>query len=126
MNKKFITNFKDWWKSLFRKGAQENISESTDELIESDDTQENGIMQNEAFNQNDIDIQMKLPKQPIIPMYNGKYDQFFLTPELHIPLSAVNEELWDLIQEKLPDNYTIPCATSKHLYNINKSRDKCY
>lgn len=59
-----------------------------------------------------------MPSEPVNPYYTGKYDYLFLTIKTEVPLSVVDEEIWDVIKERLPEGYTIPASTSKMLYTI--------
>ncbi len=61
---------------------------------------------------------MSLPPEPIIPLYDGKYDDLFSTVETEtsIPSTVVNEEIWDVLKERLPQGYSIPAPTSMMLY----------
>lgn len=52
------------------------------------------------------------PPEPVIPLYDGKYDDIFSTTETAIPSSIVNEEVWNVIKEQLPEGYSIPAPTS--------------
>lgn len=61
---------------------------------------------------------MSLPSEPVIPLYDGKYDHLFSTIETEssVPSTVVNEEIWDTLKEKLPEGYSIPAPTSMMLY----------
>lgn len=69
------------------------------------------------------DNNLGLPNtEAVYPLYDGKYDVLFSTPKIPIPLSVVDQELWDRIQSKLPENYIIPSPTSQYLYNTHSSK----
>lgn len=52
-------------------------------------------------------------------LYDGKYDQYFNTPYTPIPMSYVNEEIWNIITTQLREDYVIPLNTSHSLYQNN-------
>lgn len=55
-------------------------------------------------------------QQEIPLLYDGKYDQYFNTPNIPVAMSYVNEELWDIITSRLRDDYVIPSNISHSLY----------
>lgn len=75
-----------------------------------DTSQENSELQ-------PLDIPLQ---QPEYLLYDGKYDTLFTTIEIPVPMSVVHEEIWDILQEKMPAHYTIPSPTSKNLYTTNQ------
>lgn len=62
-----------------------------------------------------------LPPKPVSAFYDGKYDYLFSTikTETTFPSSVVNEEIWEVLKERLPENYSIPVPTSRMLYKRN-------
>lgn len=122
---KYTGSLKKWYSSLFKKNGEKDISESIDEfsinevnveeLSVNEEPQPN-IVQVEHTYQNNV--QTSISTETPILLYDGKYDDLFLTPTATIPKSIVREELWDVIKERLPEDYTIPCQSSKYLYNI--------
>lgn len=101
-------SFKKWWNSLLRKQNEQN------ELAPLDQKQNEDIRDNQGDSQ----------KAREVPMYGGKYDAIFLTSSFPIPMSVVHEELWDVIFERLPDQYTIPATSSMYLYNNASLQNK--
>ena len=62
--------------------------------------------------------------QPILEvniplLYDGKYDQYFNTPNIPVPMSYVNEEIWNAIANQLREDYVIPSNSSQSLYQNN-------
>ena len=68
--------------------------------------------------------QLNESPEPIIQvdiplLYDGKYDQYFNTPSIPVPMSYVNEEIWNNIANQLPEDYVIPSNSSQSLYQNN-------
>ncbi|CAM5207952.1 hypothetical protein UACE39S_00325 [Ureibacillus acetophenoni] len=134
--KKF--SVKSWWLSLFGKNEFEENGEldKVENINEIEELKEIEIIQmNEESNEIETPKEIEviqtnqnnhsngsLNTEVVFPLYDGKYDGLFSTPKIPIPLSVVDQELWDRIQNKLPENYIIPCPTSKYLYNIHSSK----
>jgi len=116
--KKF--SVKSWWLSLFGKNEFEENGEldKVENINEIETPKEIEVIQTNQNNHSNGSLNTEV----VFPLYDGKYDGLFSTPKIPIPLAVVDQELWDRIQNKLPENYIIPCPTSKYLYNIHSSK----
>lgn len=127
-----FSNFKQWLVSLFKKDNENSIEstnytdlEDPDENLsvespiinfaseESNLLEENTNVEPETL---PIETEVQQNQLPEYSLYDGKYDTLFDTPEVPVPEAAVHGEIWDLIYEKLPKDYTIPATSSKKLY----------
>lgn len=143
-----ITRLKNWYFSLFTEEVPNTkndfitTDDSTvmDSFLLEDEFEKNKLLQvNEEMDTNTVLIEdsesdftdtfqenselqpLDIPlQQPEFLLYDGKYDTLFSTIETPVPMSAVHEAIWDILQEKVPAHYTIPSPTSKSLYTTNQ------
>lgn len=141
-----MSNLKSWWISLFMKDKQEELQEPPT-IIDSEDIhfdlQEKSIDQPTTISKiedKEVDASSSIQTveasqelldqdyeaaEPVLQeeapplLYDGKYDQYFNTPYTPIPMSYVNEEIWNIITTQLREDYVIPSNTSQSLYQNN-------
>ncbi|MER1999324.1 MAG: hypothetical protein ABS882_06080 [Lysinibacillus sp.] len=73
----------------------------------------------EQLDYEELEVTQPIIEQAIPLLYDGKYDQHFNTPNIPVPMSYVNEEIWDTITERLRNDYVIPANFSHSLYQNN-------
>lgn len=138
-----MINVKNWWVSLFAdnklealqkptaapksSGMHFNLREETTTTLDEEPTED--VLVIDPLDP--ISPQMTIPQellntdtepllqQDISLLYDGKYDQYFDTPNIPVPMSYVNEEIWDSITNKLRDDYVIPSNSAHSLYQNN-------
>ena len=88
------------------------------ETILEDDTEPSEFYQTTDLQQDlELDSQYIIIQESPPPLlYDGRFDAYFNTPDIPVPLSVVNEEIWTVLVNKLPEDYTIPSTLSQNLY----------